>query len=295
MARKTTTKTPDVLARPTTLLLPRAEVESKLQDRIKQGNEMLATTLRTPADLAEIQSKRTLWNDYNIELLKRCFDPYTLSDEYNAISLYGGFVLMDPSFAQRVDAFRRGVQGKVTNIESIIGRLELLPEPASASAPVMDVRKASGAGQSNSVFIVHGSNEAAKTRVARFVERFKLNAIILHEQPNRGRTIIEKFEKSAAEVGFAVVLLTADDIGAPKESPDQAKPRARQNVLLELGYFTASLGRDRVCVLYEKGVEIPTDYLGVVYTEFDEAGGWQLGLAREMKVAGLDVDLNNAV
>ncbi|MDY0144357.1 MAG: nucleotide-binding protein [Bacteroidales bacterium] len=145
----------------------------------------------------------------------------------------------------------------------------------------------------NKVFIVHGHDEAVKTNVARFVEKLGLETIILHEQANKGQTIIEKFESNAAEVAFAIVLLTPDDIGAPKNTPDEIQLRARQNVIMELGYFCAALGRDKVCVLYKKDVEIPSDYLGVVYTEMDDKEGWHLKLAKEMKEASLDINLNN--
>ena len=66
-------------------------------------------------------------------------------------------------------------------------------------------------------------------------------------------------------------------------------------MILELGYFTAALSRRNVCVLYENGVEIPSDYLGVVYTPFDESQGWQLRLAKELKASGLEVDLNHVL
>ena len=145
----------------------------------------------------------------------------------------------------------------------------------------------------NKVFIVHGHDEIAKTNVARFIEKLDLETIILHEQANKGQTIIEKFESNASDVAFAVVLLTPDDIGAPKTTPDKTQLRARQNVIMELGYFCSALGRDKVCVLYKKGVEIPSDYLGVVYTEMDDGEGWHLKLAKEMKEADLDINLNN--
>jgi predicted nucleotide-binding protein len=76
---------------------------------------------------------------------------------------------------------------------------------------------------------------------------------------------------------------------------DAQKPRARQNVILELGYFLGRLGRNRVCALYRSGVEIPSDYAGVLFTELDEGGGWRLQLAKELKAAGLPVDMNNAL
>ncbi|MCB9887056.1 MAG: nucleotide-binding protein [Planctomycetes bacterium] len=143
------------------------------------------------------------------------------------------------------------------------------------------------------VFLVHGRDESAREGVARFLERLVSNVIILHEQPNGGRTIIEKFE-AYSDVAFAVVLLTPDDVGGLKGT-DAQEPRARQNVILELGFFLGRLGRARVCALYVDGVQIPSDYDGVLFVALDAAGAWKMLLGREMKAAGLDIDMNAAV
>jgi len=142
---------------------------------------------------------------------------------------------------------------------------------------------------SNKVFIVHGHDDAALQGLARFLEKLGLDAIILMEQPDQGRTIIEKFEDSAADVGFAVVLLTPDDLGGLASAEDQ-RARARQNVIFELGYFAGQLGRGRVCLLRKGDVEIPSDLFGVIYTAMDSAEGWKSKLIRELKAAGLDFD-----
>lgn len=145
------------------------------------------------------------------------------------------------------------------------------------------------------IFLVHGRDDGIKETVARFIERLGAKAVILHEQPNEGRTIIEKFELHS-NVGYAVVLLTGDDRGGLDElSPNSLRPRARQNVILELGYFIAKLGRSRVCVLYEEGVEIPSDYNGVLYIPLDNHNAWRWQLAKELKTAGIRVDLNNVI
>lgn len=136
-------------------------------------------------------------------------------------------------------------------------------------------------------FVVHGHDDAARESVARFLERADFEAIILHEQANSGRTIIEKIE-AYGDVGFAVVLLTPDDEGCKLgETP---KPRARQNVVLELGYFLGRLGRNRVCPLKLGDLEIPSDFGGVVYVPFDSAGGWRQALGRELEQAGFPID-----
>ena len=145
---------------------------------------------------------------------------------------------------------------------------------------------------SKKVFVVHGRNETYREAVARLLEKLELQPIILHELANKGRTIIEKF-LDHSDVSFAVVLLTADDRGGlASDPPDSYLPRARQNVLLELGFFLGKLGRDRVCALYQGNVEIPSDYQGVLFIKLDEDNSWMLRLAKEIKSSGIPVDLN---
>ncbi|HUU86672.1 MAG TPA: nucleotide-binding protein [Candidatus Glassbacteria bacterium] len=150
------------------------------------------------------------------------------------------------------------------------------------------------AKDSKKVFIVHGHDEGSRESAARFVEKLGLSAIILHEQASKGKTIIEKFE-DYADVGFAIVLLTPDDVGASSKDPEKLKPRARQNVIFELGYFIGKLGRGRVVALYKEGVEIPSDYKGVIFIPFDEHGSWKLKLTKELKTVWSDIDLNKAI
>jgi hypothetical protein len=142
---------------------------------------------------------------------------------------------------------------------------------------------------SNKVFLVHGHAEGPKQAVAAFLRSGGLEAIILHEQPNEGKTIIEKFEKHS-DVGFAVVLLTPDDFGGPAGHHEKARPRARQNVVLELGYFMGKLRRNKVCCLYVEGVELPSDYQGVLWLPYDESGAWRNQLAKELSAAGIEFD-----
>ncbi|MBW8040132.1 MAG: nucleotide-binding protein [Planctomycetes bacterium] len=146
---------------------------------------------------------------------------------------------------------------------------------------------------SKKVFIVHGRDEAKREIMARFLKKIKLDPIILHEQANEGRTIIEKFF-DYSDVAFAVILLTADDRGGLiSDSFEDQKKRARQNVILELGFFLGKLGRKHVCALYEEGVQIPSDYQGVLFIPIDQAEAWKMALARELKSAGLPVDIND--
>jgi predicted nucleotide-binding protein len=172
--------------------------------------------------------------------------------------------------------------GRIRNVsDDEFGRRMIRP----ADAATLGVAKREG-----KVFVVHGRDEAALQELARFLEKVGLIAVVLREQPDQGRTVIEKFESCANEVEFAVVLLTPDDLGGLATAGDQAA-RARQNVVFELGFFAGKLGRGKVCLLKKGTVEIPSDLYGVIYTELDHGGGWKLLLGREIKAAGLTFDV----
>lgn len=153
--------------------------------------------------------------------------------------------------------------------------------------------------KSNSVFVVHGHNGEVKESVARFLTKLGLEPVILQEQINKGMTLIEKFETFASRAGFAVVVMTPDDVGYPVPKGGEIEPdkklRPRQNVILELGYFVAKLGREKTFVLCSEGIEIPSDIMGIVYTPIDKNNGWKLALAKELQEAKFPVDLNKAI
>jgi len=159
------------------------------------------------------------------------------------------------------------------------------PKVMERAAPVYE--RPNKVSPSRRVFIVHGHDDGAREMVARFLSALGFEAIILHEMANQGRTILEKFE-AHSDVGFAVVLLTPDDEGAKQGS--ETKPRARQNVILEWGYFVGRLGRDRVCALKKGDVELPSDVLGIAWESLDEFGGWKNKLAKELSAAQYEID-----
>ena len=160
---------------------------------------------------------------------------------------------------QALSLLRQAVRGLEEEIE--------LAPPARPPSPAAHPKP------SRKVFVVHGHDEGAHQAMARFLEKIELEAIILQERPDQGFTIIEKFESYAKQVGFAVVLLTPDDLGGPALAPALVA-RARQNVFFELGYFVGKLGRGRACLLRKGAVEIPSDLYGVIYTDMDAAYGW---------------------
>lgn len=139
----------------------------------------------------------------------------------------------------------------------------------------------------NRVFVVHGHDGELKHAVARLVEKQGLEAIVLSEQANKGKTIIEKFEENS-DVSGAICLFTADDMGRAKATPNE-QPRARQNVVFEAGYFMGKLGRNRVVIIAESGVELPSDMQGIVYTN---KNNWEVDVLRELSAMGYAIDFN---
>lgn len=190
-----------------------------------------------------------------------------------------------------VHEVREGLQsGKARAITLLTAAIDDLEEDLESQGHIAAVASAPESTATNdmNIFVVHGHDEAAKIEIARFIEKAGLKSIILHEQASEGRTIIEKLEKYS-DVGFAVVLLTPDDVGGPQDY-EELRPRARQNVIAELFYFLGKLGRSRVCALKKGDLEIPSDIGGVVYIDFDSRGAWKADLLREWKAAGYTID-----
>jgi predicted nucleotide-binding protein len=223
------------------------------------------------------------WRDYNFDLLRAAFANDAIAREYR------GAIPIDTTKYERIDYdnLQNRIAVQISKLESVLERLDLFPEPGAQSTVAVED---SIAEDRSKVFVVHGHDEGALQAVARFLDTIGLKAIVLREQPDQGRTIIEKFEACAREVGFAVVLLTPDDLGGAAIAAAQAS-RARQNVIFELGYFVGSLGRGRACLLRKGDVEIPSDLFGVIYSDFDHpAESWKVKLARELKAAELEFD-----
>lgn len=197
----------------------------------------------------------------------------------------GGFVSLGEGAAYWQERRRKNLQTQLSLLRALLGVLELeVPLAKETGTPAV-------APPSKAVFIVHGHDQR-RHEVEVLLRKLDLQVTILADQPSKGKTVVEKLEEYS-NCAFAVVLVTGDDEGrlaATASAP--LRPRARQNVILELGYFMGKIGRDRVCALYEPGVEIPSDYAGVVFVELDPAGAWHFKLGKELKAAGLAVDMN---
>jgi predicted nucleotide-binding protein len=271
---------------PPALTQLRAEATAQLQERIDKGKKLQARPIQSQGDIETYKNDTQKWREYNSDLLVRLFTDDSMRKEYlrsaSASRMAGDEMEV---FTIRLET----VDSQILKLESIVDRLGLYAE----AVPAM-----SGSGEAtrsqdrSKVFVVHGHDDGAREAVARFIQALGFLPIILHERANEGRTVIEKVE-AHGDVGFAVVLLTPDDEGCEKGGVP--RPRARQNVVLELGYFLGRLGRNRVCALKRGELEIPSDFGGVVYESFDAAGGWKQKLGRELDAVGYEIDWNTVM
>ncbi len=217
-----------------------------------------------------------LWFDQTIEVLEGIFA--TGARKY--FESEGGFKF---SYQMRV-----GRVFESANIERARGILKRIIEAIPQKKERVSTETPSA--KSLRVFVVHGHDERRLLEVKEVISSQGLEPVILRDLPNGGKSIIEKFE-AASDVGFAVILLTGDDIGKSKTDLME-QSRARQNVILELGYFVGKLSRSKVCALADDGVELPSDIHGVVYTKLDHGGVWKYKLLDELKFAGYKIDKN---
>jgi predicted nucleotide-binding protein len=266
---------------------PRDNVGGALLEQLAKGNDIRDSSISSWDELRAARERWYGWRDYVRELLRAVFTTPELAEEFGASTMgaiaFGG----PPDLGEDIEAFRTGIGRHVQRLDSIINRLPLFDAP---DAPEGQPRQSAAMSEAQRrVFIVHGRNRAPVDAVARLLQEQGLEAVILDEQPNQGRTIIEKFE-GHADVAFAVVVLSPDDHGGLAGEP--SAPRARQNVILELGFFIGKLGRHRVAALLDGSIEVPSDIDGVLYIPLDVGREWRFTLAKELRTAGLDVDLN---
>lgn len=264
------------------LLFPSREniVMMNLEELVKVGNTIKNGVTYVPPESG-------IWRTYSVYKLQ---DRVAYSTWKNQVIIYIQNVLKDERalkrFEDQGELFEKNFY-KPVYLDNMLGILNAYLQSGFDGS---EQPEESNIVSANKVFIVHGHDEKVNQEVARTIEKLGLEAIILREQPNVGKTIIEKFEEYAKDVRFAVILLTADD-----KMEDSSLFRARQNVVFEMGYFMGALGRKNVMCMLQENVEKPGDIDGVVYTQIDKVGVWRYSLVKELKACGYDVDANRVL
>lgn len=259
--------------------------ETELEKRIKIGKAFLDKKIINTDEIEELKFDFSDWDEFNAELIKQSFNNPENESYKKYLKVNYGAGIAD-SLNRNINTATLDYKlnltfGKFKNsiryLKKLKNRIPLLK--TTETVEKMESSNTKKKKFTNTGFIVHGHDDNLKLEVARFLEKQLLkDAIILHEKANRGKTVIEKFEEFST-VDFAIALWTKDDLGkASKE--DNLKPRARQNVIFETGFFIGKISRENVIILYEKGIDIPSDYSGVVYIPI--IGNWKESLRIEI-------------
>lgn len=225
-------------------------------------------------------SQYKMWDDYNAEIYQSSFSVSnnTYWHQYEQQSwdhFYSHDIVAD---------YKKQIMRQITQMQSDIKKVDLI----ECESPGLDVGKnATNIGIDvnikKQVFVVYGHDQVLKLNVEAFLkDELKLDVVALDEKPNLGKTIIEKFEHYSRDAGFAVILMSPDD---EMNVDGKIYKQARQNVVLELGYFMAKLGRERVCVVLRGDVEKPSDMSGILHLSYE--GNWKYELVKELKAVGV--------
>jgi predicted nucleotide-binding protein len=131
-----------------------------------------------------------------------------------------------------------------------------------------------GPQQQKQVFIVHGHDDVSREQLELVLHKLGLDPFVLANTGGQGLTIIEALEskigKNSKETSFGIVLMTPDDMGyANNTGADAIQPRARQNVVLEMGMLISSVGRKNMAILVKGHLEKPSDADGILYLGFN--------------------------
>jgi predicted nucleotide-binding protein len=278
------------------LLVPRADAAARLEQQLERGERLQATP---PANSRERKDEFEDWTDHTIELLRYLFDSDVEARRFCATSrVRDGKFRVEDYYWNSKEEFFDPLAARLRALRALEDRLRYIPEAPRADIRVPDHQperapeRVVALGPIPSVsrqVVVHGHDPAARAQVCQLLVGLGLEPVEL----DGPMTALEAVERDAALAAFAVVLLTPDDVGGPRQvAVGDLRPRPRQDVLLELGLFCGQLGPRRVCALTSAEVEIPSAFPGVTWIHRDPDGGWQFKLAKEMRAAGLEVDLN---
>lgn len=276
------------------MTVDKSEFKIALNERIVLGEEIYNRTIQTNPEFEKMKSDFSAWTDYNTEYLKQSFNnPHNEYKRTYEDAGYSFFGSLGGNNKNPLQEKKEIILAKIENLKKLVAKTDLL-KTSLTSTVNSTPQRAKVVVAMNEVFIVHGHDETAKTKTARFIEKLGLKPIILHEQASGSKTVIEKIE-AYSNVGFGIVLYTPCDIGAKNEEKPNLKNRARQNVVFEHGFLIGKIGRENVCALVKGEIETPNDISGVVYVKMDDEDAWHLKIARELRNSGYEIDMNKVI
>ena len=118
-------------------------------------------------------------------------------------------------------------------------------------------------------FIAFGKDYLAALELKNFLNKLDIEPIILDEQPDLGLSVVEKFEKYAKQCNVAFIIMSPDD--NVKDKLGSEFYAARQNVIMELGWFMRHVGRSNIIIIHKEGTHIPSNISGILFLPYKQS------------------------
>ena len=266
--------------KPQVLRIPLKEAEKLLNKSINEGTGILETPISNINQWKNSEKKFNHWNGENYEILKNIFKKNTIAKDYSSSGwAIGRIFISNLKLDDKIAKLQKDIEEKINKLNSIkmsLGVLESKTEEKKES-------------EKNKVFFIHGSDCEIKVEVIEFIKSLGLKPIILKELAAAGKTLIDEIQNQS-DVKYAIALLTPDNVGGVYS--EELRFRPTQNVILEVGFFVGKYGRKNVSALHTEDTELPADYHGFEYIKIFSNDGWKIILAKELKEAGFNIDLN---
>jgi len=236
--------------------------------RLDRLGEELNDIVKSATNIEELTNKRKHWIKKVNKELERIGIDETLNE--SSIAVVHASDLFSPRPKPDVNELKNDSQKflrQLDQFKKVISNSDLYDDPRSGK-----------------VFVIHGHGDRKPVEEA--LEELGLEPVVLIEEAGGSKTIIEKLEKYAEDVDFAVALFTPDDQGR-KNGVRKYHDRARQNVILETGFFLAAKGREYVCILKSESVSLAdmSDLQGIITIDYGESTNWKAELKKELEAA----------
>lgn len=242
------------------LTVSRQEATSRIEEQLDKGHKLRYAQINSNEGFSAAQKEYYKWHQFNTDLLRRLFDTEEISEQYSA--WYGMAGGGRSSFTEELQYHYSNIEGQMQKLESIKERLSLFDEPALTPAVLSAPPVAVAAPKPKRIFISHGRSDLWRQVQAYIEKDIGIPTLELAQEANRGRTVLQKLWEESSKCSFAVIVMTGDDLAA------DGTPRARENVMHEIGLFQGRYGLENVCVLHEENTNIPTNIHGLVYIPF---------------------------
>lgn len=293
------------------LVGPKADAVRHLKVLLERGRTLKGTQLVSRGHVEELRAKKDEWVADTVDLLRKIFDAPTVADSFaDTGTRFASYPLEMPAAG---DLFNEEMELRLSRLNVVLKRVEATPDvPASAATtpandlvtpprpaavpapagPTASSAPASNAGDgkvnARAILVVsHGVEPRHTEAVSEFLGRLGLSAKLHLREPGRPVEL-----EGATSAGFAVMLMSAEDASHARPGSQQT---LRSDIAFDMGFLCGRVGAARLAVLFPPGGDGFSCDRQIPYIPLDASGGWMLHLGRQMKRAGVDIDLNRVL